>query len=47
VGVDYAQGYVIAKPMPIEIALYNDPIDLATIEEQAEPVKLKTASTKH
>jgi len=47
VGVDYAQGYVIAKPMPIEIALYNDPIDLATTEEQAEPVKLKTASTKH
>jgi len=47
VGVDYAQGYVIAKPMPIEIALYKDPIDIGTPEEEVEPIKLKTASTKH
>ena len=47
VGVDYAQGYVIAKPMPIEIALYNEPIELGTFEEQPELASLKTASTKH
>ena len=47
VGVDYAQGYVIAKPMPIEIALYKDPIDIGTPEEEVEPIKLKAASTKH
>jgi EAL domain-containing protein (putative c-di-GMP-specific phosphodiesterase class I) len=48
VGVDYAQGYVIAKPMPIEIALYNEPIDVGTTaEEQEQPVQLKTGSTIH
>ena len=47
VGVDYAQGYVIAKPMPIEIALYNEPADLAAPDEQRETLHLKTASTKH
>ena len=43
VGIDYAQGYVIAKPMPIEIALYNDPIDLAASEDQPALVQIKTA----
>ena len=48
VGVDYAQGYVIAKPMPIEIALYNEPVDVGTTaEEQEQPVQLKTGSTIH
>ena len=28
IGVDYAQGYVIAKPMPIEAGLYSDPIQV-------------------
>ena len=23
-GVDYAQGYIIAKPLPMEIALFSD-----------------------
>jgi EAL domain-containing protein (putative c-di-GMP-specific phosphodiesterase class I) len=47
VGVDYAQGYIIAKPMPIEIALYNEPITLGMPEEQHELIQIKTASTKH
>jgi diguanylate cyclase (GGDEF)-like protein/PAS domain S-box-containing protein len=47
VGVDYAQGYIIAKPMPIEIALYNEPITLGMPEEQHELIHIKTASTKH
>jgi diguanylate cyclase (GGDEF)-like protein/PAS domain S-box-containing protein len=44
VGVDYAQGYVIAKPVPIEIALYNAPVDIGVIDELHEPVKLASAS---
>jgi diguanylate cyclase (GGDEF)-like protein len=47
VGVDYAQGYIIAKPMPIEIALYNEPINLGTPEEEDELIQIKTASIKH
>ncbi len=47
VGVDYAQGYVIAKPIPIEIALYNDPIAIGSRGEQHELVTFKTAATKH
>ena len=35
IGVDYAQGYIISKPVPIEIGLHNDPVDLATHLYQA------------
>jgi EAL domain-containing protein (putative c-di-GMP-specific phosphodiesterase class I) len=35
IGVDYAQGYIISKPVPIEIGLYNEPVDFATIIEEA------------
>ena len=38
-GVDYAQGYVIAKPLPIEIALFSDsaaaPVDAAVADLSA------------
>jgi diguanylate cyclase (GGDEF)-like protein/PAS domain S-box-containing protein len=47
VGVDYAQGYIIARPMPIEIALYKDPASLVDTEEQLETDYIKTASTTH
>jgi len=43
VGVDYAQGYVIARPAPIEIALFSDPVD-AGIIETVEPATLKAVS---
>jgi EAL domain-containing protein (putative c-di-GMP-specific phosphodiesterase class I) len=43
VGVDYAQGYAIAKPAPIEIALFSDPVDTGIIETVA-PAILKAAS---
>lgn len=42
IGVDYAQGYVISKPVPIEIGLHKEPVDYATINEE-EPM-LKTVS---
>jgi EAL domain-containing protein (putative c-di-GMP-specific phosphodiesterase class I) len=47
VGVDYAQGYHIAKPAPIEIALYNKPIDLSPGSAQVELIHLQAASIKH
>jgi EAL domain-containing protein (putative c-di-GMP-specific phosphodiesterase class I) len=43
VGVDYAQGYAIARPSPIEIALFSDPVDTGTIET-IEPAILKSVS---
>jgi diguanylate cyclase (GGDEF)-like protein/PAS domain S-box-containing protein len=43
VGVDYAQGYAIAKPTPIEIALFSDPVDVRIIETVA-PAIVKSAS---
>jgi EAL domain-containing protein (putative c-di-GMP-specific phosphodiesterase class I) len=43
VGIDYAQGYAIARPAPIEIALFRDPVDAAS-NETAKPVLLKTAT---
>ena len=41
IGVDYAQGYVIAKPVPIEVGLFSDPvmIDLPDYGENA-PIQL-------
>jgi diguanylate cyclase (GGDEF)-like protein/PAS domain S-box-containing protein len=32
IGVDYAQGYFISKPVPIEIGLHSDPLDYTTRE---------------
>ncbi len=43
VGVDYAQGYAIARPAPIEIALFSDPVDTGIIET-IEPEILKSVS---
>jgi diguanylate cyclase (GGDEF)-like protein/PAS domain S-box-containing protein len=43
VGIDYAQGYAIARPAPIEVALFRDPVD-ASGDETAEPLLLKTAT---
>jgi len=47
VGVDYAQGYILAKPMPIEMALYNEPIDLGACEEPNEFLHIKAVAAKH
>jgi EAL domain-containing protein (putative c-di-GMP-specific phosphodiesterase class I) len=44
VGIDYAQGYAIAKPVPIEIGLYSDPVDTSLLLEDDKPVELKTVS---
>jgi EAL domain-containing protein (putative c-di-GMP-specific phosphodiesterase class I) len=30
IGIDYAQGYEISKPVPIEIGLYGKPVDYST-----------------
>ncbi|MGD8629933.1 MAG: EAL domain-containing protein, partial [Gammaproteobacteria bacterium] len=43
VGIDYAQGYAIARPAPIEIALFSDPAGTGS-NETAEPLLLKTAT---
>jgi len=40
IGVDYAQGYVISEPVPIEIALNSDPVDFST----RQVPQLKTVS---
>jgi EAL domain-containing protein (putative c-di-GMP-specific phosphodiesterase class I) len=42
IGVDYAQGYVISKPVPIEIALFSAPVDFSVTERSAP--QLKTVS---
>ncbi|NOR41532.1 MAG: EAL domain-containing protein, partial [Gammaproteobacteria bacterium] len=44
VGVDYAQGYVIAKPMPIEIGLYYSIEEINDIVGQEDSVQIKAAS---
>jgi predicted signal transduction protein with EAL and GGDEF domain len=46
VGVDYAQGYFIAKPAPIEIGLNSGPVDFCPEEDQQDPVQLKSVSAK-
>ncbi|MGB5259660.1 MAG: EAL domain-containing protein [Gammaproteobacteria bacterium] len=33
IGIDYAQGYEIAKPVPIEIGLYGEPLDYSQPSE--------------
>ncbi|TNF92710.1 MAG: EAL domain-containing protein [Gammaproteobacteria bacterium] len=40
IGVDYAQGYVISKPVPIEIGLYSDPVDYADTDEPEPHIKI-------
>jgi len=47
VGVDYAQGYVIAKPMPIEIGLYYKIPGTDDATRQEDPVQIKSASGKN
>ena len=42
IGVDYAQGYFINKPVPIEIGLYSDTLDVESIEQRSS--RLKTVS---
>jgi EAL domain-containing protein (putative c-di-GMP-specific phosphodiesterase class I) len=47
IGVDYAQGYVVAKPAPIEVGLFGDPVtvDIPDTDENA-PIPIKVASGK-
>jgi EAL domain-containing protein (putative c-di-GMP-specific phosphodiesterase class I) len=47
VGVDYAQGYYIAKPAPIEIGLNSEPVDFFPEEDLQDPVQLKSVSRKN
>ena len=47
VGVDYAQGYFIAKPAPIEISLNSGPVDFYLEEDWQDPVQLKSVSTEN
>ena len=46
VGVDYAQGYFIAKPAPIEIGFNSEPVDFCIEENLQDPVQLKSVATK-
>jgi len=43
VGVDYAQGYAIAQPTPIEVALFSDPVEVLNVDT-VEPLILESAS---
>ena len=45
VGVDYAQGYYIAKPAPIEIGFNSEPVDFCIEENLQDPTPLKAATT--
>jgi diguanylate cyclase (GGDEF)-like protein/PAS domain S-box-containing protein len=47
IGVDYAQGYYIARPAPIELGFYSDPVilDIPDTDENA-PIPIKVASGK-
>jgi diguanylate cyclase (GGDEF)-like protein/PAS domain S-box-containing protein len=44
IGVDYAQGYVVARPLPIEIGLYSSPVEISDLMEQGSSARLKTVS---
>jgi EAL domain-containing protein (putative c-di-GMP-specific phosphodiesterase class I) len=46
VGVDYAQGYFIARPAPIEIGLNSEPVDFR-IKEVSDEQPLKSAVSKN
>jgi diguanylate cyclase (GGDEF)-like protein len=45
IGIDYAQGYEIAKPVPIEIGLYSEPVDISEPAKGKKP-RLKSISGK-
>ncbi len=47
VGVDYAQGYFIAKPMPLEIGLYKEPVEICPEEDLQDEVQLKSVSAEN
>jgi diguanylate cyclase (GGDEF)-like protein/PAS domain S-box-containing protein len=44
IGIDYAQGYEIAKPVPIEIGLYSEPLDYSRTDRLSQPPDLKKIS---
>ena len=47
IGVDYAQGYAIARPMPIEIGLYGQPVEIALPEiGENDPIPIEAYSGK-
>jgi len=46
VGVDYAQGYFIARPAPIEISLNSEPVDFR-IEEASDEQPLKSVVSRN
>ena len=47
IGIDYAQGYIIAKPMPIEIGLYGEPVDMPYPEGgENDPIPIEAYSGK-
>ena len=46
VGVDYAQGYFIARPAPIEIGLNSEPVDFR-IEEASDEPPLKSVVSRN
>ena len=46
VGVDYAQGYFIARPVPIEIGLNSEPVDFR-IEEVSDEQPLKAVVNRN
>jgi diguanylate cyclase (GGDEF)-like protein len=48
IGVDYAQGYAIARPVPIEVGLYNEPITIDIPDTvESTPVSINIASVKN
>jgi EAL domain-containing protein (putative c-di-GMP-specific phosphodiesterase class I) len=47
IGVDYAQGHAIAKPVPIEVGLYSDPITIELPQQRDNaPIQLGAWSGK-
>ena len=47
IGVDYVQGYAIAKPMPIEVGIYGEPVSLPLPEcGENDPIPFEAYSGK-
>ena len=47
IGIDYAQGYAIARPVPIEIGLYGEPVEIPLPEiGENDPIALEAYSGK-